>query len=74
MTDRFVVEADRKVVGVAVRGPGGYKFFSSDPAYRGLESRTFRHAKAVARSVAEVARAQRRGDGGWPDAAVPALH
>lgn len=73
MSDRFVVEADRKVVGVAVRGRGGFKFFSSDPAYRGLENRTFRHAKAVARSVAEITRAQRRA-GGWPDSAVPAIH
>jgi hypothetical protein len=74
MSDRFVVEADRKVVGVAVRGPGGFKFFSSDPAYRELERRTFRHAKAVAHSVAELTRALRKGGGKWADGPLPVLH
>jgi hypothetical protein len=27
MSDRFVVETERQVVGVAVRSPGGFKFF-----------------------------------------------
>ena len=39
MSDRFVVEADRRVVGVAVRVPGGFKFFSSDPHYLALEGK-----------------------------------
>ena len=62
MTDRFVVEADRRIVGVAVRSPGGYRFFSSDAAYSGLEGRTFARAKALASSVAKVRRANRRRD------------
>ncbi len=57
--DRFVVEADRKVVGVAVRVPGGFKFFSSDPAFRELEATTFPRAKAMARRISEMARTSR---------------
>lgn len=63
MSDRFVVEADRRVVGVAVRGPGGFRFFSSDPAYQGLEGRVFPRARAVARSVARIRRLVRGRDG-----------
>lgn len=60
MSDRFVVEADRRVVGVAVRAPGGFRFFSSDAAYYPLEGRIFARAKTLASSVARISRAQRR--------------
>lgn len=63
MSDRFVVEADRRVVGVAVRSPGGFRFFSSDAAYARLEGRTFARARTLANSVARIARARRRSDG-----------
>lgn len=69
MSDRFAVEADRRVVGVAVRGPGGYRFFSSDPDFVGLESRTYPRARALARSVARLARARRREAGTQPRSA-----
>lgn len=57
--DRFVVEADRRVVGVAVRVPGGFKFFSSDPDYLELEATTFPRARAMAQRVSEIARIKR---------------
>lgn len=60
MSDRFVVEADRRVVGVAVRSPGGFKFFSSDPAFSHLEGRTFARAKSLANAVTRIGRSQRR--------------
>ena len=63
MTDRFVVEADRRVVGLAVRVPGGYRFFSSHPDYFVLERRKFPRARAMARKVAEIARALRERAG-----------
>lgn len=66
MSDRFVVEADRRVVGIAVRSPGGYRFFSSDAAYSRLEGRTFARAKTLASSVAKITRAQRRRVGAEP--------
>lgn len=59
MSDSFVVEADRRVVGLAVRVPGGFKFFSSHPDFWELEAKKFPRARAVTRRVAELARAQR---------------
>lgn len=47
MTDRFAVMADRHVVGVAVRTAGGFRFFTSDPAYEGLEGRIYPRARAL---------------------------
>jgi hypothetical protein len=59
MSERFVVEADRRIIGVAVRGPGGFRFFSSDAAYLPLEGRTFARAKALANAVTKMARTRR---------------
>ena len=56
MSDRFVVEANRQVVGVAVRVAGGYKFFSSDRALRGLEGRVFPRVRSMQRQVVEASR------------------
>ena len=70
MSERFVVEADRRVVGVAVRFPGGFRFFSSDPAYLALESRVFPRARALASSVAKISRVQRKGRSAADAAAV----
>ena len=59
MSDRFVVEADRRVVGIAVRVKGGFRFFTSDPGFRSLESRTFPKLKAIVARATEIARARR---------------
>jgi hypothetical protein len=64
MNDRFVVEADRRVVGLAVRVPGGYRFFSSHPDFFVLEARTFARAREISRKAAEIARARRKGRAG----------
>lgn len=61
--DRFVVEADRKVVGVAVKVSGGFKFFSSDPDFIELDTQFFPRARAMAQRVATVARKRRRRAG-----------
>ncbi len=47
MTDRFAVIADRHVVGVAVRTAGGFRFFTSDPAFEGLEGRVYPRARVL---------------------------
>ena len=60
MSESFVVEADRRVVGLAVRVPGGFKFFSSHPDYWELEAKTFPRARAVTHRVSQMARARRR--------------
>jgi hypothetical protein len=66
MSDRFVIEADRKVVGLGVRVPGGFRFFASDPAFASLERRIFRRAKTLAQRVARFARARRAADAPAP--------
>ena len=67
MSDRFVIEADRRVVGVAVRSPGGFKFFSSDRAFGGLDGRTFTRVRSLTNAVAKVSRSQ------WRRASADAL-
>jgi hypothetical protein len=60
LSDRFVIEADRSVVGVAVRGAGGFRFFASNPDFSRLEGKTFRRARALIRRVEELAALRRR--------------
>ena len=74
MSDRFVVEADRKVVGLAVRVPGGFKFFSSDPDFKEMEAETFPRARSMARRVAKIARARRLPPVGPDEQPVPSIH
>lgn len=59
MLDRFVVEADKKAVGVAVRIGGGFQFFSSDPAFDPIDGRVFPRARALAHHIAQLTRALR---------------
>jgi len=61
MSDRFAVEAGRRVVGVAVRTPGGFRFFSSDPDFFILEGRVFPRRRALVQSAAEIAAKLRDG-------------
>ena len=73
VSDRFVVEADRRVVGIAVRAPGGYKFFSSDADYNRFEGQTFARARVLANAIAKLNRRLRRlADAGTRK--VPAVH
>lgn len=57
--DRFVVEADRRVVGIAIRVPGGFRFVCSDPEFQVLDRKVFKRARGLASHVAELARAHR---------------
>lgn len=56
MSDRFVVEADRRIVGIAVKVPGGFQFFCSDENYRSLENQTFPRARVINACVAGISR------------------
>jgi hypothetical protein len=49
--DRFVVEVNRKVVGIAVRVPGGFQFFASDEGARELDTFVFSRAKTLIKKV-----------------------
>jgi len=59
--DRFAVEVDRRVVGLAVRCDGGYRFFASHPDYFSLEGRLFPRARTLRGSVERLKRSGRRG-------------
>lgn len=61
LSDRFVVEADRRVVGVAVRTQGGFRFFTSDPHFQDLEGKVFRRFRSVRGAIERLA-AKRRQD------------
>jgi hypothetical protein len=50
----LAVEARHKIIGVAVRCPGGFRVFSSDRAYQKLENGIFPNARAVAYSLARL--------------------
>ena len=60
MSDHFVVQAEKQVVGIAVRVPGGFRFFTSDPVYKRLETQVFPKAKSIERLAAEIAVARRK--------------
>lgn len=71
MAERFVVEADKRVVGIAVKVPGGYRFYSSDPDFLAMEGTTFPRAKAMAQRVAQIAKLRNMRDIESPP---PSLH
>jgi len=60
MTGHFVIEANRAVVGVAVRVPGGFQFFSSDDDFRSLEGKVFRRARGLVHRATQLASRLRR--------------
>ncbi len=59
-SQRFAVEFDRRTVGIAVRVPGGFMFFSSSDRFDQLDGRLFRRARTLERELAKVARKQQR--------------
>lgn len=59
-SQRFAVEFDRRTVGIAVRVPGGFMFFSSSDDFDELDGRLFRRARAIERELKKVARRRER--------------
>lgn len=57
---RFAVEFDRQVIGVAIRVAGGFVFFPSDPVFDALEGKVFSRVRAMSRRLAEVSGRQAR--------------
>ena len=60
---RFLVEFGRRAVGVAVRVPGGFMFFSSSDDFHELDGKLFRRARTLEhhlKSVAAAAGAEQR--------------
>ena len=71
MLNQFVVETNKETVGIAVRVPGGFRFFYSVPRFRGLGGQIFRRAKLLARTVGELA--QKKGVGRFDEASSEKL-
>ena len=59
-SQRFAVEFDRRTVGIAVRVPGGFMFFSSTDDFDELDGQLFPRARAIERELRMVARRKRR--------------
>lgn len=51
MSSRFVVEAEGRVVGIALRCAGGFRFFASDSRFRVLERRIFPRLRGLLQAV-----------------------
>lgn len=60
MSDRFLIEYDRRAVGVAVRVPGGFRFFASDPAFSRIEGKIFARVRLLIAQVNRTGRAVER--------------
>lgn len=56
---RFAVEFERRTVGIAVRVPGGFMFYSSDDTFEQMDGRVFPRASGIERQLRRVA-ARRR--------------
>ena len=59
MSDHFVIESDRRVVGIAVRVPGGFKFFASDSDFLEIEGQVFPRANAINRRIEHINESRR---------------
>jgi len=59
-TQRFAVEFDRRTVGIAVRVPGGFMFYSSSDAFHEMDGRLFRRVRALERELRKVAKRRER--------------
>jgi len=58
-SQRFSVEFDRRTVGIAVRVPGGFMFFSSSDRFDELDGRLFPRARAIERELRRIAHRRR---------------
>ena len=56
LSQRFAVEFDRRTVGVAVRVPGGFIFYSSNDDFDEIDGHLFPRARANERQLKQVAR------------------
>jgi hypothetical protein len=59
LIQRFAVEFDHRTVGIAVRVPGGFLFYSSDDDFNEMDGCLFRRARSIERQLKKVAK--RRG-------------
>lgn len=51
MTKAYIIEIESRTAGIVTRDERGYRFFSSDRAFDGLEGHEFRSARAAERAA-----------------------
>lgn len=68
---RFVVQLDRRTVGIAVRVPGGLIFYASDDDFEEMDGCIFKRARAIERQLIKVAGKQQRPSGRLWQMALP---
>lgn len=67
---RFAVEFDRRTVGIAVRVPGGFIFYSSSDRFEPLDGRLFPRVRTLEREIKKQARRKPRSRGPFPQPTV----
>lgn len=60
ISQRFSVEFDRRTVGIAVRAPGGFMFYTSERDFDEMDGRMFPRARAIERQLTRIARRRKR--------------
>ena len=60
ITQRFVVQFDRRTVGIAVRVAGGFMFYASDDDFEEMDGRIFPRARALERGLRKAAKRRKR--------------
>ena len=63
---RFAVEFGRRTVGIAVRVPGGFIFYSSNDRFEVLDGRIFPRVRTLERELKKEARRNPRPRGPSP--------
>lgn len=51
MTQAYIIEIESRTAGIVAKDERGYRFFSSDRAFDGLEGREFGSARAAERAA-----------------------
>jgi hypothetical protein len=52
MSENYIIEVDETAVGLVVSDRGGFRFFSADSAFAGLDGHLFRNPQAAERAAA----------------------
>ena len=52
MSENYIIEVDETAVGLVVSDRGGFRFFSADSAFAGLDGHLFRNPHAAERAAA----------------------
>jgi hypothetical protein len=60
MTQAYIIEIESRTAGIVAKDERGYRFFSSDRTFDGLEGREFRSARHAERAARTLLQQRRR--------------